>query len=90
MNLADLLDDHPAADGDALLCSLTGELSARTVRTTQSYLSSSTPEVHFGLGPCASYESLIVDWPDGLRERFAGGAADRALVVRRGDGEPLE
>jgi len=52
-----------------------------------SYCSSNDPRVHFGLGASASYEALEVLWPDGTRERFAGGAADREVRLVQGEGE---
>lgn len=52
-----------------------------------SYCSSNDPRAHFGLGASASYESLEVLWPDGTRERFPGGAADREVRVVQGEGE---
>jgi len=54
-----------------------------------SYLSSSDPRAHFGLGPVDSVDEIVVRWVDGSRERFAGGAPDREVVVVRGQGEAL-
>jgi hypothetical protein len=42
--------------------------------------------VHVGLGEGAAVTGLLVEWPDGVRERFAGGAVNRVLVLRRGTG----
>ncbi len=53
-----------------------------------SYLSSSDPRPHFGLGAAAAVDDVVVHWPDGLRERFAGVLPDRETLLRRGDGEP--
>ncbi|HEY7115558.1 MAG TPA: CRTAC1 family protein [Tepidisphaeraceae bacterium] len=51
-----------------------------------SYASSNDPRVHFGLGDAARFDSIDMIWPDGLRERFDGGAADRLVVLARGTG----
>ena len=51
-----------------------------------SYLSSSDPRAHFGLGTASSFDGVEVVWPDGTRERFPGGEADRALTLVRGSG----
>ena len=52
-----------------------------------SYCSSSDPRAHFGLGASAQYDALEVLWPDGTRERFPGGAADREVRLVQGEGE---
>jgi hypothetical protein len=58
----------------------------RLVQPAQSYLCSGDVLAHFGLGPAAAVEAVLVTWPDGARERFAGGPADRALTLRKGEG----
>jgi hypothetical protein len=59
----------------------------RIVNPGDSFQSSSDPRVHFGLGTAARFDAIHVLWPDGLAEVFEGGAADRVLVVRRGEGK---
>ncbi len=59
----------------------------RTVQSAMSYLSSSDPRAHFGLGAAASPVSIAVRWPDGLEETFDGIAVDQAVVLRRGEGQ---
>ena len=56
------------------------------VNPAQSYLCSGDPRVHFGLGTADQVDRITVHWPDGLAETFPGGAVDRALVLRRGEG----
>jgi hypothetical protein len=59
----------------------------RLINPAQSYLSSCTPLGLFGLGKAARYESILVTWPDGSPpEEFPGGAADRLVVLRKGEG----
>jgi hypothetical protein len=58
----------------------------RTVHGAMSYLSSSDPRAHFGLGADGSPVSILVRWPDGLEETFAGVAVDQPVVLRRGEG----
>lgn len=58
----------------------------RPVVHTTSYLSSADATVHFGLGPARSVDEIAVTWPDGTRERFPGGAANRSMVIRKGTG----
>lgn len=67
-----------------------GQKRLRVVTGAESFLSSSSPVAHFGLGPAAAFEAVEVKWPDGLVEKFPGGATDRALTLRRGEGTPVK
>ena len=56
----------------------------RRVRTDGSYLSASDVRVHFGLGASPAITAVIVQWPDGQRERRTSGfAADKAVTITR-------
>ena len=59
-----------------------GRIHAQTVQPGHSYLSSSTPELLFGLGGSAAYDKIDVTWPDGRAATFPGGPADRRVVLR--------
>ncbi len=59
------------------------------INPASSYLCSNDSRAHFGLGEVGQAESLEVRWPDGVRERFAGVAADREAVLRRGEGDRI-
>jgi len=52
-----------------------------------SYLANNDPAVHIGLGAAASVDSIEVLWPDGKKEAFPGGAADRLVVLKKGEGK---
>ena len=52
-----------------------------------SYMASNDPAVHIGLGVVANFEAIEVLWPDGTRESFPGGTADRLLALRKGQGK---
>lgn len=67
-----------------------GKELLRLINPAVSYLSSSSPIAHFGLGKEASYDSLVVLWPDGQSEQFPGGKADQLVEIRRGEGESRE
>jgi enediyne biosynthesis protein E4 len=58
----------------------------RRLKTDGSYLSASDARVHFGLGASARVDAVVVDWPDGTRERWSATAADRLVTLRRGTG----
>jgi enediyne biosynthesis protein E4 len=60
----------------------------RRAHTDGSYLAVSDPRVHFGLGGSTRYESLLVRWPSGRRERWTGLGADRTVTLRQGTGKP--
>jgi hypothetical protein len=59
------------------------------VQPASSYLASHDPRVHFGLGPVNQIDALEVLWPDGLRERFAGGPLNFSRELQRGAGTAL-
>ena len=61
-------------------------LQVRSIQGAMSYLSSSDPRAHFGLGADDSAVSIRIRWPDGLEETWSDLAVDQALVLRRGDG----
>jgi len=59
----------------------------RRVRTDGSYLSANDVRVHVGLGVSPSIDAVVVQWPDGQRERWTGVAGDRLVMLRRGSGQ---
>jgi hypothetical protein len=68
------------------------ELCASEHRWTQlilssySFLSSSDPRAHFGLGTAAHVDALDVFWPDGTREQFDVPGVDRQVTIQQGTG----
>lgn len=54
------------------------------VTSTNSYLSSVEPVLHFGLGDADRVDRLTVEWPGGRRQSFSGLPADRRIVVVAG------
>jgi hypothetical protein len=58
----------------------------RRVKTDGSYLSASDLRVHVGLGAAAAIDAVVVEWPDGQRERWRAVTADRLVTFRRGTG----
>ena len=59
----------------------------RRVRTDGSYLSASDVRLHLGLGSSADVASVVVQWPDGERERWTAVKGDRLVTLRRGTGQ---
>ncbi len=56
------------------------------VNAGHSYLCSSDPRAHFGLGQVVAVDRIVVTWPDGVAEVFPGRAADQAVTLHRGQG----
>ena len=55
-----------------------------------SYLSSSDPRAHVGLGEATRIAKLVVRWPDGTTEAFEGAAADAEVVLAKGRGPAVQ
>ena len=51
-----------------------------------SYLSSSEPRLHFGLGSATAAQAVEVRWPDGRKETLSNVPAGRSIVIRQGSG----
>jgi len=69
----------------------TGEKSYhRLVNPGYSFLCSNDPRAHFGLASADKYDAIEVLWPDGMKESFPGGPADRLITLERGAGKPAE
>jgi hypothetical protein len=64
-----------------------GKEKLRLINSAESYLCSCPPIAHFGLGQADQYDSIRVCWPDGLKEEFPGGPADRPITLERGKGK---
>jgi hypothetical protein len=79
------------AYGAVVTVSAGGRRWVGSINPGQSYLCSNDPRAHFGLGPADRVDSIRVRWPDGdsAEEVFPGGAADRVLMLRRGEGHAL-
>jgi hypothetical protein len=58
----------------------------RRVKTDGSYLSASDLRAHFGLGPSAALDAVVVQWPDGQSERWTGIKGDSLITLARGLG----
>jgi hypothetical protein len=84
----------PVLRRDALGCVVrlqTGEQTRSAwLHPSESYVCSSEPRAHFGLGAAEHVDHIEVLWPDGSRETFDsdghGYAADQRLELRKGSG----
>ncbi len=75
--------------GATVIATMGDRRVTRDVRAGYSYLASSDPRVHLGLGEATRVDDVTVRWVDGTRESFGGFGADRAVSVRRGQGSPV-
>jgi hypothetical protein len=84
----------PALRRDALGTEVRVRAGGRTwvgwMHPAESYLCSSEPRAHFGLGAAERVDAIDVVWPDGTRETFPGGLVDRRVELRKGEGRPTK
>ncbi len=74
------------AIGSEIIVRSGGRKTWALAQPATSYLASNDPAVHVGLGSMASVDEIEVLWPDGTKERFPGGAADKLIVLKKGEG----
>jgi hypothetical protein len=74
------------AHGAEITVEAAGRRWWRLVQPGYSFLVSNDPRAHFGLGTAATVDRIRVVWPEGEEETFAGGPADRFLVLEKGRG----
>ena len=65
-----------------------GEHQHQMLIINKGFFSTSEPLLHFGLGNSGVIDSIILTWPDGIREMMTSVKADQRLVWRRGSGKP--
>jgi len=56
----------------------------REMNPSASYLSSHDPRLHFGVGAEKRYDSLEVEWSDGVKQAAPAGDTDREVILERG------
>jgi hypothetical protein len=82
----------PALKRDALGAEVRVRSGERTwvcwLHPAESYLCSSEPRAHFGLGAARRVDAIEVQWPDGARETFPGCGVNQRSEVRKGEGRP--
>ena len=61
----------------------------RWLHSAESYLCSSEPRAHVGLGTVTAVDRIEITWPDGSREVFPGCAADQRIELRKGQGKKV-
>ena len=74
-----------SAIGSRVVVHYGGKVQARCRMSQSSFLSSSDPRLHFGLGTVTTAD-VEVFWPSGTRDKFSGIPADQLITVREGQG----
>lgn len=59
------------------------------INTSQSYLCSNDPRVHFGLASATVVDQIRVIWPDGSEEHFPSTNSNQIVTLRKGSGTAL-
>jgi hypothetical protein len=73
----------------AILTAQVGERKlVRLCHADGSYMSSSDPRVHFGLGAASQVSKLTVRWPSGHVDSLTALPADRYITIREGKKSP--
>lgn len=62
-----------------------GITQTNEVRSGDSYLSTSDPRLHFGIGQAKSIDTIEIRWPDGQQETHEGLGVNRQYTLRQGD-----
>jgi len=74
-----------SAVGSTLWLFARGGSQVRQVGSQSSYLSQNSPVQHFGLGDEGSVDSLVIEWPRGLRQVIRDVPLNRKIHVREGE-----
>jgi hypothetical protein len=75
-----------SAIGARVLVRYGGKVQVQEVMSGSSFLSSSDPRLHFGLGAAATAD-VEVHWPSGLAESMKSVAANQLITMREGSGQ---
>ena len=71
------------AYGAEVVVEAAGRRHWRLANPAFSYLCSNDPRVHFGLGSATAFDAIDVLWPDGTKQSFPGGLADRFIHLQK-------
>ena len=76
------------AHGATVSATVGGRRLSRDVQPSASYLASSDPRVHFGIGVESRLRNVVVRWPGGAEEAFGDFAAGEIHELKQGEGSP--
>ena len=75
------------AYGAVLTIKAGGNKWLREINPSLSYLTSSDPRVHVGVGKVNKVDGIDVVWADGVRESFPSMNVNQQVVLKRGEGK---
>ena len=75
------------AVGAAVYVTANGMKQRADVLSGGSYLSSSDPRPHFGLGPATKIDDTEIHWPSGKVEHFTVPGLDKIITLTEGTGK---
>ncbi len=77
------------AHGATVSATVNATRMQRDVQPSASYLASSDPRVHFGLGTHTETSDVVVRWPGGEKEAFGDFGGGTTYELIQGSGKPL-
>ena len=77
------------AAGARVIVSAGGSERVQTVHLGDGFVSQSSRWLHFGLGGIDSIDRVVVHWPAGAAESFAGAHAGGRFLLRQGTGRAV-
>jgi len=80
-------DSNRAGIGTRVEITSGGRVQTDEVRSGASYLSQSDLRLHFGLGTATSIERVVVCWPSGRVEEYAGLGVNQEHLLVEGEGK---
>jgi tetratricopeptide (TPR) repeat protein len=83
-------EGSPSLARGALVVAHAGNITLRRTLDNGSYLSQSTPVVHFGLGSVTQIDRIEVRWPDGTIAAYGPLAAERRWQIVQGSAAATE
>ena len=60
----------------------------KTLRAGEGFLSQSSKRVHFGLGESSQIRKVVIRWPGGASQEYAGLEVDRRYELVQGSVDP--
>jgi hypothetical protein len=72
--------------GAVLKLSSEGVVQTDQAKGGTSYMSSSDPRIHFGMGKRSKIDSLVITWPSGTVDKVTGVPVDSVIAVKEGAG----